>query len=311
MMSASVAGRFPARSRLSHDRRRPPMFLHRPAPGQSRVPVAAIVLSALLHVLFFAVVAALAIWTAWSPPKAYVVNLVPMVAAVGLPNAPPSTSAPVRTPAPAASAPAPAASDPVPRPPREPTPREPTPREPVAREPVRLPDPSFSTPRLPSRAAAVLRPGEKELPPLAGPRMASAPSTSKPEKVDKPTDSRPGPTPTLGQATGSPVGAGALSVNASDFPHAWYVRQVIQKVEAEWKRQNRLSEPRQRPLLLFEIQRDGSIKLPTLKESSGNPVYDQAALRAVVDASPFPPLPQDWARPALGLELRFFLSNPG
>ena len=169
----------------------------------------------------------------------------------------------------------------------------------------------MSTPRLPSRSVADPRPGEKELPPLAGPRMASVPSTSKPERVDRSAESRPGPSPTLGQVTGSPVGAGALSVNASDFPHAWYVRQVIQKVEAEWNRQNRLSEPRQRPLLYFEIQRNGSIKLPTLKESSGNPTYDQAALRAVVDAGPFPPLPQDWARPSLGLELRFFLSNPG
>ena len=88
MMSASVAGRFPARSRLGHDPRRPPMFLHRPAPGQSRLPVAAIVLSMALHVLFFAIVAALAMWAAWSPRKPYVVNLVPMVAAVGVPNAP-------------------------------------------------------------------------------------------------------------------------------------------------------------------------------------------------------------------------------
>jgi periplasmic protein TonB len=158
---------------------------------------------------------------------------------------------------------------------------------------------------------AAPRPGEKEPPPLAGPRMTSAPSTSKPEKVDKSAESHPGPSPTLGQVTGSPVGAGALSVNASDFPHAWYVRQVIQKVEVEWNRQNRLSEPRQRPLLYFEIQRNGSIKIPALKESSGNSTYDQAALRAVVDASPFPPLPQDWARPSLGLELRFFLNNPG
>jgi len=274
------------------------MLLYRRGHAQGRLPMAALLLSVLLHALFFAVIASLAMWAAWSRPKTYVVNLVPMVAAVGLPNAPPAPSAPARPPAPPAPAPAPTPS------------REPAPREPVAKEPVRLPEPSFSTPRLPSRAPA-LRPGEKELPPLAGPRMASAPSPSKPEKVDKSTESRPAPSATLGQVTGSPVGVGAVSVNASDFPHAWYVRQVIQKVEAEWKRQNRLSEPHQRPLLYFEIQRNGAIKLPTVKESSGNPTYDQAALRSVVDASPFPPLPQDWARPSLGLELRFFLSNPG
>jgi periplasmic protein TonB len=298
MMSASVAGRLPARSRLGHESRRPRMLLYRPAHGQARLPLAAILLSVLFHVLFFAIAASLAMWAAWTRPKTYVVNLVPMIAAVGLPNAPPAPSAPARAPAPPAAAPAPTPS------------RETAPREPVAKEPARLPEPSFSTPRLPPRAAAALRPGEKELPPLAGQRMASAAPSSKPEKVDK-SENRPGPSAALGQVTGSPVGVGALSANASDFPHAWYVRQVIQKVEAEWKRQNRLSEPPQRPLLYFEIQRNGAIKLPTVKESSGNPIYDQAALRAVVDAGPFPPLPQDWVRPSLGLELRFFLSNPG
>jgi len=302
-MSASVAGRLPARSRVGQESRRPRMLLYRPAHGQTRLPLAAILLSLLLHVLFFAIAASLAMWTDWTRPRTYVVNLVPMVAAVGLPNAPPAPSAPARAPA----TPTPPAATPAPAP----APREPAPRPPVAKEPVRLPEPSFSSPRLPPRTAAALRPGEKELPPLTGQRMASAAPPSKPEKVDKSAESRPAPTAALGQATGSPVGVGAVSANASDFPHAWYVRQVIQKVEAEWKRQNRLSEPPQRPLLYFEIQRSGAIKLPTVKESSGNPIYDQAALRAVVDASPFPPLPQDWTRPALGLELRFFLSNPG
>jgi len=276
------------------------------------MPVAAVVLSALLHVLLLAVVFVLATWSGWNRPKTYVVNLVPMVAAVGLPTAPPAASkTPVRAPVPAVPAPAPTPLPPRETAPRETAPREAPPKEPVAKEPARLPAPSFSTPRLPSRPAALPRPGEKELPPLAGPRMASAPPASKPETVDRPAEARPTPGATLGLPTGSPAGTGALTVNATDFPYAWYLRQVVQKVEAEWKRQNRLSEPTQRPLLYFEIQRNGSIGLPRLKESSGNPNYDQAALRAVVDASPFPPLPQDWTRPSLGVDLRFFLSNPG
>ena len=277
------------------------MVLRRPGPGPSRLPVAAVVFSALLHVLVLAIVFVLASWSGWSRPKTYVVNLVPMVAAVGLPTAPPAQSTPVRAPVPAVPAPAPT---PLP-------PREAPPKEPVAKEPARLPAPSFSTSRLPPRPAALPRPGEKELPPLAGPRMASAPPASKPETVDRPPESRPTSGATQGLPTGSPAGTGALTVNATDFPYAWYLRQVVQKVEAEWKRQNRLSEPSQRPLLYFEIQRNGQIGLPKLKESSGNASYDQAALRAVVDASPFPPLPQDWSRPSLGIDLRFFLSNPG
>ena len=174
------------------------MFLHRPAPGQSRLPVAAIVLSMALHVLFFAIVAALAMWAAWSPRKTYMVNLVPMVAAVGIPNAPRVSTAPVRTPAPPAAAPAPPTPAPAPRaaPPALLPPREAAPREPVAREPVRLPEPSLSTPRLPSRSVADPRPGEKEPPPLAGPRMTSAPARVEArEEWTNPPKAAPGPAP--------------------------------------------------------------------------------------------------------------------
>ena len=253
--------------------------------------MAAIVLSMVLHVLFFAVVAALAMWAAWTPRKTYVVNLVPMVAAVGVPDAPPAPplADPPAGPGGARGVPDAASGARATTPPRE-APRRERPAS-RAREPS-LP----AAEPLPPRSSVLPRPGEKEPPPLAGPRMASA-SPREAREVDR--RRRPGAEPHARRSTGSPVGTGALSVNASDFPHAWYVRQVIQKVEVEWNRQNRLSEPRQRPLLYFEIQRNGSIKLPTLKESSGNSAYDQAALRAVVDAGPFPPLPQDWARPSL------------
>ncbi len=293
MMSASVAGRLPARPRLDRSsHRRPRTPLHRPAPGSSRVPMGAIAVSAVGHVLFFAVLAGVLMWTTWDRPKLYVVNLVPAVAAVGVPTAPPTPSQPVR-----AAAPAPPARTPAPEPP---------PREPATPEPARLPEPSWSTPRLPARAA-LPRPGEKELPPLAGPRTPTALPTTRPEKTDKPVESRPAPSATLGQPTGSVAGAGALSMDASDFPYAWYLRQVLQKVQGEWQRQNRTSEPSQKPLVLVEIQRDGSIRTPKIEQTSGNALYDQAALRAIVDASPFPPLPQDWSKPSLRVIFRFDL----
>ena len=295
MMSASVAGRLPARSRFDHTRRRrPPTYLHRPAPGQARLPLAAVGVSAIGHVAFFALLAGVLMWTTWNRPKVYVVNLVPAVAAIGVPTAPPAPSMPVRAPAPA---------PPVRQPAPEPTP---APREPAAREPARLPEPSWSTPRLPPRTT-LPRSGEKELPALASPKVASPLPVARAEKTDKPVETRPAPSATLGQPTGSPVGVGALTADASDFPYAWYLRQVLQKVQTEWQRQNRISEPPQKPLVLVEIQRNGSIGPPRIEQSSGNPIYDQAALRAVADASPFPPLPQDWSKPALRVMFRFDL----
>jgi protein TonB len=265
-----------------------------PAPGPPRLPLGGIAVSAIAHVVLLAALGAGIMWTAESAaPKLYVVNLIPAVAAVGVPSASSTSSLPTR-----AVAPAPPVRVPAP---------EPVPREPAPREPARLPEPSWSTPRLPTPRATLPRAGEKELPPLAGPRVASTAPTARPDKTDRVVETRPTPSATLGQSTGSAAGMGALTMDASDFPHAWYLRQVLQKVQGQWQRQNRANEPDQKPLVLVEIQRDGSIRTPKIEQSSGNAVYDQAALRAVVDASPFPPLPQDWSKPSLRVMFRFDL----
>ena len=299
MIRAGVAGKLPARSRVdSPARLRARVPLYRPAPDARGSLAGPLLLSAIGHALFVAALVGVMMWTVSEQQKLYVVNLVPAVAAVGTPTAPPTPS-----PAPRAPVPAPPVKTPVPEP--LPPPRPPAVREP----PARLPEPSWATPRLPARTATP-RAGEKELPPLVAPRTANVappPRAEKADKIDKPVDSRPAPSATLGQATGSPVGTGALTIDVSDFPYAWYLRQVLQKVQSEWQRQNRTSEPEQKPLVLVEIQRDGSIRMPKIEQTSGNAVYDQAALRAVVDASPFPPLPQDWSKPSLRVMFRFDL----
>jgi TonB family protein len=103
------------------------------------------------------------------------------------------------------------------------------------------------------------------------------------------------------------TGSGALTLDATDFPHAWYLRQVLQKVEESWHRQGQPGDPPSRPLVFVEIQRSGSIGAPRIEKTSGNAFYDQAALRAITEASPFPPLPADWTRPGLRLLFRFEL----
>ena len=111
----------------------------------------------------------------------------------------------------------------------------------------------------------------------------------------------------LGAPTGVVTGTGALTLDVGDFPHAWYLRQVLQKVEQEWQRQNQPAEPPQKPQIYVEIQRDGSIGAPAIHKSSGNAFYDNAALRAVMAASPFPKLPDDWTKPTLRILFTFDL----
>jgi TonB family protein len=237
-------------------------------------------------------ITAFVMWSGWRPEKVQVVNLVPMVAAVGAPNAPPAPSLPSRPQAPVAPR--------VPEP--DPEPKAPTPpREAPRREaPPSLPAPSLPAAKpLPPRTTALPRPGEKELPPLATPPSGSP----KGEKTAEPA--RPPESASLGAPTGSVTGSGALTLDVSDFPYAWYLRQVLQKVEQEWQRQNQPNDPQQKPQVYVEIQRDGSIKAPAIHKSSGNSYYDNAALRAVMAASPFPKLPDDWSKPSLRILFTF------
>jgi len=243
------------------------------APAPDPVPVKALVLSVVGHVLVVAALVGLAFFGVLDRPVVHVVNLVSTVAIVGNPAGSPA-SLPAR--------------------PLKPSPRavaqEP---EPVAREAMKPADTA-----LPSRVIAP-RAGERELPPLA------LPSDRRGKTMAEPA-SRPTATP-LGQVTGSISGQGALTLDVTDFPYAWYLRQVLQKVEEHWQTQNRSSEPAQKPRIYVEIRKDGSIAPPRIEQSSGSSFYDRAALRAITEASPFPPLPQDWANPSLRVLFNFDL----
>jgi periplasmic protein TonB len=64
---------------------------------------------------------------------------------------------------------------------------------------------------------------------------------------------------------------------------------------------------------MFSINRNGQmIGRPEAFKSSGNPLYDRAALRAVEEAAPFPPLPEDFKAPFLRPFINFnFGANAG
>ena len=270
MRALTVARGYPMPSPLGRTRWRVAA-----APAPPPVPVKALALSVLGHVIVIAALAGLAFLGVWDRPKVHVVNLVSTVAAVGNP-AGSHASLPARTlrPSPRAIAPEP---------------------EPIAREAVKPAEPA-----LPSRVITP-RAGERDLPPLP------LPSDRRGKTAVEPI-ARPAATP-LGQATGSISGQGSLTLDVTDFPYAWYLRQVLQKVEEHWQTQNRSNEPAQKPRIYVEIRRDGSIAAPRVEQSSGSSFYDRAALRAITEASPFPPLPADWANPSLRVLFNFDLKR--
>jgi protein TonB len=65
-----------------------------------------------------------------------------------------------------------------------------------------------------------------------------------------------------------------------------------------------------RAIVLFEIGRDGHIAKPIVEQSSGSALHDLAALRAITEASPFPPLPQEFPARSLRVHFGFEVATP-
>jgi TonB family protein len=59
----------------------------------------------------------------------------------------------------------------------------------------------------------------------------------------------------------------------------------------------------------IKIARDGSIAQVNFEKRSGNVLFDDAALRAVMKAAPFPPLPAAIAENSIEFGIRFHPSE--
>ncbi len=278
-----------------------------PALRTAPLPVTAAVLSALAHGMLAAMIVLAATLWSKSQPKTYVVNLVPAVAAVGTPQG---------------RAAQPRAPEPPPRVAQRPAePERPTPRAPAPELPARAPELPSRAPELPARApelpartavalperpslprpSATPRAGEKELPVASAARPpAPAPVTPTPSAAAR--TEPPPPPAALGRATGSAQGSGAVTLNVSDFPFAWYLAAVQRKITERWE--GRALQGRQ-PVVTFEVSREGQVSNVVVKSSSGNQYYDLIAMRAIAEAAPFPRLPDEFPGSVLRIHLGF------
>jgi protein TonB len=271
-----------------------------PALRSAPLPVTAAVLSALTHGLLGVIlVVAASTWSS-SQPKTYVVNLVPAVAAVGSPQGRPAPAPTLPKP----EEPAPRVSQPSPQelPPRiTPSPPPDLPARAPSLPDRSLPDRSMPDRAMPPRPSAAPRAGEKELPSIASttPRPTPAPTTTaRSEATGRPEP----PAPTLGRPSGSAQGSGAMTLDVTDFPFAYYLAAVQRKITERWEGR---AQPGRQPVAVFEIARSGQVSKLTIEKSSGNPHYDQQALRAITEANPLPPLPPEYSEPMLRIHIGF------
>jgi TonB family protein len=108
--------------------------------------------------------------------------------------------------------------------------------------------------------------------------------------------------PQIGMQGNEGIGVGPNSVMGQRF--GYYVDLMRQQISRHWSTAGLASDSR-RVMISFAILRDGSVKDAKIGQASGNYTLDNNALRAVLESSPLPQLPNGYEKDSAPVELWF------
>jgi TonB family protein len=97
-------------------------------------------------------------------------------------------------------------------------------------------------------------------------------------------------------------GSGITGLEGGDFPYPIYIERMHTLIGLKWLRGDAKNVT---TIIYFVIDRDGTIRDAKVETPSMNPTFDRAALRAVLESSPLPPLPFGYGGTFLGVHLTF------
>ena len=171
------------------------------------------------------------------------------------------------------------------------------------------PSPAKTTTSIPAQPepepeAARVEPQDVEPPEPEKDEPVKAPEPEKPEPsaATGPSETPATPSTTPGAGT---EGSGVVGVDLGALGHAWYRDSVAAALRRHWVRPVLEAREVLEITVSFEILRDGTVRNVRIAAPSGVPSLDRSALRAVVDASPLPPLPTSWRDPSVSAEFLF------
>lgn len=98
-------------------------------------------------------------------------------------------------------------------------------------------------------------------------------------------------------------GLGQATLEGERLESPYYAGIIFAKIKSMWR--NPVEAASLQATISFKIQKDGQVSDAAIEVSSGNNLYDQAALRAVLTAGPLPPLPTHYAGKDLTVHLNF------
>ena len=98
-------------------------------------------------------------------------------------------------------------------------------------------------------------------------------------------------------------GIGSAVLEGKGLENSYYVDLMLQKIKESWR--NPVKGGLLKATVYFKILRNGEIINAEVEVPSGVSIFDQSALRAVISASPLPPLPSQFTSEYLGVHLEF------
>ena len=94
------------------------------------------------------------------------------------------------------------------------------------------------------------------------------------------------------------------------FPLGEYTDIIVERIKGKWFIPSNLRNSRGNTTVIFYIDRDGQFMDAHIVTSSGSNSLDLAALNAVIESNPFPPLPEDFPGDHVGAKFIFSYNEP-
>jgi TonB family protein len=107
---------------------------------------------------------------------------------------------------------------------------------------------------------------------------------------------------------GAASAAGAAKLQAyfaKDFTDTAYQQSAFKKVASSWKLPAKAPAIGQKTVVIATVTRDGKVADTRLNMKSGEPAWDESALAAVKQASPFAPFPSKYPNASTEVHFHF------
>ncbi len=100
-------------------------------------------------------------------------------------------------------------------------------------------------------------------------------------------------------------GIGARVEGIQSLGYNYYLQQMLERISENWQEPYHGRIKTLKAMVFFVIQRDGRLTGVTLERSSGDALFDEACLRAILVTGKLPPLPEEFTAPQLKIHLEF------